>query len=53
MIMKESKMKNNIFPRPHDRQTVSLHWWDWDEEKIKHSIPIIQSDSLAVVECAE
>ena len=53
MIMKESKMKNNIFPRPHDRQTVSLHWWDCDEEKIKHSIPIIQSDSLAVLECAE
>ena len=46
-------MRNKRYFSPHDRQTVSLHWGDWDEEKIKHSIPIIQSGSLAALECAE
>ena len=31
----------------------ALRWWDWDDEKIKRSIPAIQSGSLAALECAE
>ena len=31
----------------------ALRWWDWDEEKIKRSIPAIQSGSLAALECEE
>ena len=46
-------MRNNRYLRPHDQQMVSLRRWDWDEEKIKHSIPIIQSGSFAALECEE
>ena len=31
----------------------ALRWWDWDDEKIKRSIPAIQSGSLAALECEE
>ena len=30
-----------------------LRWWDWDYEKIKRSIPAIQSGNLAALEDAE
>ncbi len=30
-----------------------LRWWDWDEEKIKQSIPAIQSGDIAALERAE
>lgn len=78
-------MKNNIYPRPHDKQTVylkdvppytivggvpakpirkrfddatiekleALRWWDWDFDKIKRNIPIIQSGNMAALERAE
>ena len=26
-------MRNKGYPRPHDQQAVSLHCWDWYEEK--------------------
>ena len=28
----------------------ALRWWDWDEEKIKRSIPLIQSGDIAALE---
>ena len=31
----------------------SLRWWDWDEEKIKRSIPAIQSGDIAALERAK
>ena len=31
----------------------ALRWWDWDEEKIKRNIPIIQSGDIAALERAE
>ena len=31
----------------------ALRWWDWDDEKIKRSIPAIQSGNMAALECAE
>ena len=31
----------------------ALRWWDWEFDKIKRNIPIIQSGSLAALECAE
>ena len=30
-----------------------LRWWDWDYEKIKRSIPAIQSGNMAALECEE
>ena len=46
-------MRNKGYPRPHDQQTVSLHCWDWYEEKIKHSISVIQSGDIAALERME
>ena len=43
-------MRNKCCFRPHDRQTVSLRRWDWDEEKAKCSIPAIQSGDIAALE---
>ena len=31
----------------------ALRWWDWDYEKIKRSIPAIQSGNMAALECEE
>ena len=31
----------------------TLRWWDWDYEKIKRSIPAIQSGDIAALERAE
>ena len=31
----------------------ALRWWDWDEEKIKRNISVIQSGDLAALERAE
>mgnify|MGYP002518524061 CR=1 FL=1 len=31
----------------------ALHWWDWDFDKIKHNIPIIQSGDIEALEHAE
>jgi len=28
----------------------ALRWWDWDEEKIRRSIPAIQAGDLAALE---
>lgn len=28
----------------------AMRWWDWDEEKIKRSIPLIQSGNIAALE---
>lgn len=56
-----------IYPRSQGHSTVylknvitdptieveALHWWDWDYEKIKRSIPAIQSADLAALEEAE
>lgn len=28
----------------------AMRWWDWDEEKIKRSIPLIQSGDIAALE---
>ena len=46
-------MRNKRYPRPRDRQTISPRRWDWDEEKIKKSIPAIQSGDIAALECEE
>lgn len=43
-----------IIRRRFDDATIerleALHWWDWDYEKIKRSIPAIQSGDLAMLE---
>ena len=43
--------------RRFDDETVkkleSLHWWDWDEEKIKRNISVIQSGNIAALEYAK
>ena len=31
----------------------ALRWWDWDEEKIKRNISVIQSGDLVALERAE
>ena len=31
----------------------ALRWWDWDYEKIKRSIPAIQTGNMAALECEE
>ena len=31
----------------------ALRWWDWDEEKIRRSIPAIQAGDLAALERAK
>ena len=31
----------------------ALRWWDWDYEKIKRSIPAIQSGTMAALKCEE
>ena len=31
----------------------AMRWWDWDEEKIKRSIPLIQSGDIAALECVQ
>ena len=31
----------------------ALRWWDWEREKIKRNIPIIQSGDIAALERAE
>ena len=31
----------------------ALRWWEWDYEKIKRSIPAIQSGNMAALECEE
>ena len=28
----------------------AMRWWDWDKEKIKRSIPLIQSGNIAALE---
>ena len=35
------------------RRLEALRWWDWDYEKIKRSIPAIQSGNMAALECEE
>lgn len=35
------------------RKLEALRWWDWDYEKIKRSIPAIQSGNMAALECEE
>lgn len=43
--------------RRFDEETITklqaLHWWDWDEAKIKRCIPAIQSGDMAALERAE
>lgn len=43
--------------RRFDDETVKklefLHWWDWDEEKIKRNISVIQSGNIAALEHAK
>ena len=40
--------------RRFDDETIkkleAMRWWDWDEEKIRRSIPAIQSGNLAALE---
>ena len=40
-----------------DEETIAklqaLRWWDWDEEKIKHCIPAIQSGDIDALERAK
>ena len=31
----------------------ALRWWDWDEEKLRRSLPAIQAGDLAALERAE
>lgn len=43
-------MRNKRYFSPHDRQTVSLRWWDLNKEKAKCSIPAIQLGNIAALE---
>ena len=40
-----------------DEKTIekleALRWWDWDEEKLRRSLPAIQAGELAGLERAE
>ena len=49
-MKKTNKMKNKVYLCPYDQQTVSMRRWDWDYEKIKRSIPAIQSGGIAAQE---
>ena len=35
------------------KRLEALHWWDWDAETIRRSIPAIQSGDIAALERAE
>ena len=45
-----AKMIRRRFDDATIERLEALHWWDWDYEKIKRSIPAIQSGDLAMLE---
>ena len=51
------RRRNKPIRRRFDDETIekllALHWWDWDDEKIKRNISAIQSGNIAALEAAE
>ena len=48
-----AKMIRKRFDDATIERLEKLRWWDWDDEKIKRSIPAIQSGNMAALECEE
>ena len=47
------RRRNKPIRRRFDDETIekllALHWWDWDDEKIKRNISAIQSGNIAAL----